>query len=41
VALVFDGEVACNQACGDFFADNLFYPVVPDGFTQRFDEVAS
>lgn len=37
VALLFDGEVACQQPTADFFADNLFYQVREDAFTRAFD----
>lgn len=36
VSMLFDGQVACTEPVGDFFAGNLFYRPEPDGFTRLF-----
>lgn len=33
LTLLFDGECACTQPVGEFFADNLFYSPCEDGFS--------
>lgn len=35
VTMVFDGEAACTQDAASFFADNLFYRPLADGFARK------
>lgn len=38
VTMLFDGEAACTEPAGAFFADNLFYRPVDDGFARLWRE---
>ena len=38
--MLFDGEVACTEPAGEFFAGNLFYRPVPDAFFRTWRDGA-
>ncbi len=41
VTMLFDGEAACTETACDFFAENLFYRPVEDGFARLWQGGAS